>query len=74
MTELQPYWQEAIRKITQNFPKLLTEGKNEYLLCEITLEEVEQVVLDIPKGKSPSPDDFTNNLFHSCCSIIKQDI
>jgi len=38
------------------------------------LDEVEQEIMKMPKGKSPGPNDFTIDLFKAYWSLIKQDI
>jgi len=66
--------QEAINKFTQNIPKLVTEELKYVIFTEISLEEVKQVVLEIPKGKSLGLDGFTTDFFHARWLTIKQDI
>jgi hypothetical protein len=41
---------------------------------KITMDEVEQAIMEIPKGKSPGQDGFTTNFFHACWYVIKQDV
>jgi hypothetical protein len=38
------------------------------------MEEIEQPVMDMPKGKSPGPDGFTTYFFQAYYQIIKQDV
>jgi hypothetical protein len=42
------------------------------LMRKISIEEVKQFVVEMDKGKSPSPDGFTIEFFHACWSLIKQ--
>jgi hypothetical protein len=57
---------EAITKVTQHVPSLVTLEKNLALLRPITIEEVDQALQDTPKCKAPGPDGFTNDFFHHC--------
>ena len=36
---------------------------NDYLMCPISLEELEEVVFGMPKGKAPGPDGFQLSSF-----------
>jgi hypothetical protein len=65
---------EAIAKITQNVPSLVTKEKNSALLWPITIEEVDQVLQDTPKSKDPGPDDFTSDFFHHCWPMIRMEV
>jgi hypothetical protein len=64
---------EAIKKITKNIPRFITEEHNEALMREILMEKVEQTIMEIPKGKSPGLDGFTTEFFHACWYVIKHD-
>lgn len=74
LTEPQADRMEAIQKITQHIPKLVTSAHNDSLMRTITMEEVGQAVMEMPAGKSPGPDGFTTDFFHSCWPIIKQEV
>lgn len=41
----------TIKKITKNIPKLVTLEKNTMLLREITMNEIEEVIIPFPKRK-----------------------
>jgi hypothetical protein len=74
MKEPQENKRSSINKIVKHIPKLVTKEKNATLMREISLEEVEQEIMEIPKGKSPGPDGFTTEFFHACWSVIKHDV
>jgi len=63
-----------IQLITKNIPKVVFEEHNEALLRQITMEELEQTIMDMPKGKSLGLDSFTKNLFQSYWYIIKKEV
>lgn len=44
--------------ITQNFLKILTSDEVRNLECEVSSEEIKQVVWDYGMDKSPGPDGF----------------
>jgi len=66
LTEPSPNRSEAIAKITQHVPFLVTQEQNAALLRPITIEEVDQALRDTPKSKAPGPDGFTSDFFHHC--------
>jgi hypothetical protein len=43
-------------------------------MCQVTLEEVEEVVMNMQVGKAPGPDGFTSDFFKACWSIIGRDV
>jgi hypothetical protein len=65
---------EAIAKITQHVPSLVTQEQNATLLRPITIEEVDQALQDTPKRKAPGPDGFTSDFFHHCWPIIRKEV
>jgi len=52
----------------------VTKEHNEVWLREISLTEVENVVLAMNKGKSLGSDGFTTGYFHTCWPLIKHDV
>lgn len=56
---------QAIKKITGNIPKLISEEHNQMLLKPVDIQEVEIVVRQLKAGKAPGPDGFTSNFFHN---------
>lgn len=56
---------QAIGKITDNIPKLITEEHNQFLLRPVDLQEVENAIHQLKEGKASGPDGFTSNFFHN---------
>jgi ATP phosphoribosyltransferase len=65
---------EAIQRIIQHIPKLVTEDQNVSLSKPIAKEEIDQVVQEMPNGKAPGPDGFTVEFFKACWEVVKHDI
>jgi hypothetical protein len=65
---------EAIAKITQHVPTLVSQEQNLALLRPISHEEVDQALQDTPKGKAPGPDGFTSDFFHNCWPMIRHEV
>jgi hypothetical protein len=74
LTDPIPDRHEAIAKVTQHMPSLVTQEKNSSLLWPITIKEVDQVLQDTPKCKAPGLDDFTSDLFHHCWLMIRVEV
>eukprot|EP00253_Pinus_taeda_P008521 PITA_08521 len=66
--------EEAIKELLTSIPNLITEDQNKALNRDITFEEVEGAVKDIPNGKAPGPDGFTINFYKACWEIIKIEV
>lgn len=66
MKEPQKNRKATIKKITKNIPQLITKEHNETLMREISMEEMDQAIMEMPKDKSPDPNGFTTDLFHVC--------
>jgi hypothetical protein len=66
--------EEAISRVINHIPKLITLEQNAALNRPISKEEVEKLVKDMPLGKAPGPDGFTTDFFHHCWDIIGQDV
>ena len=47
---------------------------NDYLMHPISLEELEEVVFVMPKGKAPGPDGFPVEFFQEFWDIINHDL
>lgn len=65
---------QAIGKITENIPKLVTEEHNQLLLRPVNLQEVENVVHQLKEGNVSGPDGFTSNFFHNFWELIKLEV
>jgi hypothetical protein len=65
---------QAINRVTQHIPALITPEQNQALMRPIMQEEVDQEVKEMPLGKSPGPDGFTTDFFHHCWSMIREEV
>jgi hypothetical protein len=65
---------EAIQRITQHIPRLVTKEQNIFMNKPIATEEVDQALQEMPSGKAPGLDGFTMVFFKACWEIIKHDI
>jgi hypothetical protein len=74
LTEPLPDRHEAINKVTQHVPSLVTQEQKLSLLRPFTIEEVDQALQDTPKCKAPGPDGFTSDFFHHCWPMIKTEV
>eukprot|EP00253_Pinus_taeda_P029015 PITA_29015 len=63
LTEHQNDRAAATEKICKEIPKLVTEEQNKTLMQAVTIEELEEIVMNMKKGKNPGPDGFTTELF-----------
>ena len=66
--------EEAIKELLTSIPKLINEDQNKALNHEITWEEVEEAVKDMPNGKAPRPNGFTIDFYKACWEIIKTEV
>ena len=57
---------EAIQRIIQHIPCLVTKEENNNLNKRIAEEEIDQVLPEMPNGKALGPDGFTVEFFKSC--------
>jgi hypothetical protein len=58
LTEPSPNHTTAIDKITRHIPNIINAYQNATLLCQISIEEVDQAVKEMPIGKAPGLDDL----------------
>jgi len=65
---------EAIQRITQHIPHLVTKETNININKPITNEEIDKVVQEMPNGKSPGLDGFTVEFLKSFWEVVKHDI
>ena len=63
LTEPEPNKREAIWKITQHIPHMVSDEQNVALLWPISKEEVDKAMMQTLEGKSPRPDGFTADFF-----------
>eukprot|EP00253_Pinus_taeda_P017956 PITA_17956 len=65
---------QAIKKITQLIPKIITEDHNKQLLQSISMKEVEEAMSQIKDGKAPGPDGFTAIFFHEFWELVSTEV
>jgi hypothetical protein len=65
---------EAIQRITQHIPRLVTEEQNINLNKPIIKEEIDQVLQEMPNGKAPCLDGFTVEFFKAYLEVVKHDV
>ena len=65
---------DAIKKISQHIPNLVTQEKNEILLRLISQEDVDQAMKEMALGKSPRQDGFTTEFFHHFWSLVREEV
>jgi hypothetical protein len=66
MQEPQLNRKATIKRITQHIPKMINENHNEALMRPITMEEVEKVIWEMSKWKSPILDGFIMDFYQAC--------
>eukprot|EP00253_Pinus_taeda_P028344 PITA_28344 len=74
LTEPQEARGEAIDHICKEIPKLITMEQNKALMRAATMEEVEEVVMNMKKGKAPRPDGFTVEFYQAGWHFLGQEI
>jgi hypothetical protein len=65
---------EEILKIAQHIPKMINENHNEALMRPVTMEEVEQVIREMPKWKSPRLDGFTVDFYQAYWLVVNNEV
>eukprot|EP00253_Pinus_taeda_P001720 PITA_01720 len=65
---------EAIENLIKSIPNSISNEQNQALTREISLEEVEEAVKDMPNDKAPGPDGFTINFYKACWEIVKMEV
>ena len=53
----------AIHQVIQHIPSSISQDQNHSLSQNITMQEVEEAVMDMNPGKSPDPNGFTVDFF-----------
>jgi len=66
--------EEVIHRITHQIPSKVSREHNLALLREITLEEVEEVVKNLPKNKALGPDGFTAEFYQATWDFMGKEI
>eukprot|EP00253_Pinus_taeda_P023436 PITA_23436 len=57
---------EAIGNLIKSIPNSIANEQNQALSREVSLEEVEEAVKEMPNDKAPGPDGFTINFYKAC--------
>lgn len=65
---------DAIVELIKSISKTITNEQNLALTREISLEEVEEAVKNMPNDKAPGPDGFTINFYKACWEIVKTEV
>lgn len=65
---------QAITHIYKEIPKLITVEQNKALMRAATMEEVEEVVMNMKKGKAPGPDGSTIEFYQAGWHFLGQEI
>eukprot|EP00253_Pinus_taeda_P036244 PITA_36244 len=74
LTEPQNNRAAAIENICKEIPKLVTEEQNKALMRAMTIEELEEIVMNMKKGKAPGPDGFTTEFFQTGWRFLGKEI
>jgi hypothetical protein len=53
---------------------MINENHNEALMRPVAMEDVEQVIWEMPKGNSPGPDGFTVEFYQACWLVVKNEV
>eukprot|EP00253_Pinus_taeda_P035368 PITA_35368 len=64
----------AIENICKEIPKMVREEKNKALMRVVTIEELEEIVMNMKKGKAPGPDRFTTEFFQAGWRFLGKEI
>ena len=65
---------EAQTKVLRHIPRVIENEHNFILMKEIEMDEVEAIVKKMAVDKSPGPDGFTTNFFHSSWYWLKEGV
>eukprot|EP00253_Pinus_taeda_P011164 PITA_11164 len=74
LTEPQEARGEAIEYICKEIPRLITNEQNKALMRATTMEEVEEVVMNMKKGKAPGPDGYIIEFYQAGLNFLGQEI
>ena len=58
----------------RNIPKIISDDHHHMLGKPIDMEDVEVMINQMAKEKSPGLDGFTSNFFHACWDWIKEEV
>eukprot|EP00253_Pinus_taeda_P033889 PITA_33889 len=74
LTETQDNIGEAIEQVCKEIPKIITAEQNRALMRVATMEEVEEVVMNMKKGKVSGPDGFSSEFYQAGWHFLGQDV
>lgn len=74
LTEPQEDREDAIGRVCNEIPRMITRDQNLALMRAATLEEVEEIVKGMKKNKALGPDGFTMEFYQAGWHFLGQDI
>lgn len=74
LTEPRRNGEEAIGRISNEIPNLVTRDQKLALMRAATLEEVEEIVKGMKRNKAPRPDGFTAEFYQANWKFIGKEI
>ena len=66
--------EQELAQVTDLIPKSISREDNENLNKPISMQDVEEALIQMAQGKAPGPDGFTTNFFHFFWEMIKEEV
>jgi hypothetical protein len=60
--------------IIKDVPRMFSDAESDEIGKPVSIEEIEFIINKMPKEKSPGPDGWTQELFHSFFDIMGKDL